>query len=89
MFVDGRMNVIARRVHTHMEVDAVLPRVNDLLKQAKAPTPLEARRLALITEAVGDLSAALLRGQGVDDELHLLQAFCQSWNESIERERAA
>jgi hypothetical protein len=43
----------------------------------------------LITEAVGDLSAALLRGQGVDDELHLLQAFCQSWNESIQRERAA
>jgi hypothetical protein len=80
MFMDSRMNVIARRVHTHMEVDAVLPRVNDLLGQAKAPTPLEARRLALITEAVGDL--------GVDDELHLLQAFCQQWNESIVRERA-
>lgn len=87
--LDDDDRTIARRVFIHMGVDGTLPAVADLLGRTSCPSQTEARRLALLTEAIGDVAAAMTHGHGsYDEEIRMVCALGQSWLEDNERRRA-
>ncbi len=87
--VDTEANFVARRVTIQHEVASRVDRAEFAAALRPFPSLHEARRLACLTEAVGDLSHAILRGHDYDSELATLGAHVQAWAEWLAAEAAA